>query len=477
MSLNELVSAVRHFKPSTLVEHLAAYSVINQDISVTTVAWNGISPWALSEIAKFSAVYSNEHVRDRPFTELTLKRLCHLVHNAERFEGGGGPQEYAKRNLLRLGFEQFPYQRDLVGSAARAVAILWGTPRRHRELADYRDLSAIPFGIELPRATSAALLIGSACTLQGGAIFPGEFRQVALSKLFEVLPLEEFEHLTSLLTIPLASFRDQITTIERPDPETTRDMLNPLFKSPLLELYDGRLVAPELKNVLRSVGLDSVLSRTFDAMQSNFRRVGPVFQQYVTDLARQVASANCIPEIRYVCGQEPRDSIDIFLDLPEVLLLIEVKIRRPRGPLLTGSLDVNVAYEPDFSEATSQILQSVEDLPLIANINEGVTLGKSIIGIVITSERFHLSNSPLFFAEKRLGVPIVNISVDEFEQLVQLDGHHIGSRLLEVVNDPEKKQWDLSNSIPELQEIESRNPLIVEAWDAVTQMFEKNATG
>ena len=456
--------------------HLAAYSASSDDTFVTSENWNGISPWALSEIAKFSAVYSNEHVRDRPFNEYVLKRLCHFVHNAERLEEGSAPEENVKRNLLRLGFEQFPYQRDLIGSAARAVAILWGTPRRHRKLEGCRDLSSIPFGIELPKAISAALLLSSACTLKGGVICPDEFRQGQLSKLFESLTLPEFQQLASLLTIPLSSFRDQITTIDKPDPETTKDIRNPLFRSPLLELHDGRLVAPELKNVLRAVGLDSVLSRTFDEMQSTFRRVGPVFQQYVTDLACQVVGSTCIPEIKYRHGQVTRDSIDIFLDLPGVLLLIEVKMRRPRGALLTGGLDVNAAYEPEFIDAIAQIHQSGQDLALISSHQGEVPLDKPIIGIVITSERYHLSNSPLFSPVKKLEFPIINMSVDEFEQLVQLDGQQIGSRLLEITNDPEKSQWDLSNSFSELQEIESRNPLIVEAWHVVTQMFEKNGS-
>ncbi len=475
VTLDDLVRAVRKYKPSTLLTHLATASASRPATNVTSQDWDGVSPWAISEIAKFSAVYSNEWVNDRAFGSFEIKRMCHYVHNSERIQTDETSETFAKRSLLRLGFEQFPYQRDLVASAARAVAILHFTPLRHKKFASAGMMTNYPFGIPIEKAAYGALLLWGASTLKNGLISWNEFQRDDLAKLFEELKLQEFRALARSLAIPIKEFRNEITNVDRPDPETTRLLTNPLFRTPLLEINHDLFIAPERANLLRAVGLDAVLGRLHDARPEKFRQVGPIFQQYVTDLALQTVNANVIPEFKYRDAKDIRDTIDLFLVLPNLLMLIEVKSRRPTGKLLVGEVDVDSAYEPEFRIATDQINRTVRDFAIIASKNGDLPTKLPMVGVVITSERYHFSNSELFSRQQENHIPIVRMSVDEFEQMVQMDGGFIADRVSQIVSDPDKSRWDLSISFGELLDIETRNPLIVEAWQKVVSLTGSNS--
>jgi hypothetical protein len=432
--------------------------------------WNGISPWAISELAKFSAVYSNEWLRDRNFNFDELRKMCWVVHNLGLPKSGDDSNTMAKRGLLQMGFEQFPYQRDLFGSAARAVAVLVDTPKRHKHLAEQEDLAQSAFGIDLMKAIYSSILLFHAMSQDHGQFTLQLLERKDLAGLFEQTTLKEFQVAAEKLIIPIGEFRDSVTHEQQPEPEVIRLKLNPLLMRPIVRLHNGGLVAPERSNILRSVGIDAVLNRIHTQTKHRFRQVGPVFQQYIEDLANQIQEAKVLSEFKYRADGKNRDTIDFFLVLPGLLVLVEVKSSRPLGDLISGQVDVDSAYDDIFGVATEQLNESFRYLGEISKRRNEIPATGKVIGIVVTLERFHLSNSTLFTKNLERDFPIFHVCAEEFEALVQLDGRQIAEKLIDVSMDAEKSMWDLAESIPDLRELQDRNPLIETALKEVTQM-------
>ena len=467
--LRDLVSLVRRFRPTSLMKQLAQHSSIRQASNPLDSQWDGISPWAISEIAKFASVFSNEWVRDRNFDVHALRKMCWVIHNLGLPKTDDDSNTLAKRGLLQMGFEQFPYQRDLYGSAARAVAVLVDTPNRHEHLAKQRDLANSAFGVDLIKAVYTSLLLFHAISQSQGSLSFLTFEREDLGGLFAQVSRKEFQIAAENLIIPVSEFRNSVTHEKLPDPSSIRLQQNPLILKPIVELERGELVAPELSNILRSVGFDAVLNRIWS--QSNrFRQVGPVFQQYVEDLANQVSGAKVISEFKYETKGKNRDTIDFFIVLPGLLVLVEVKSARPLGDLISGQVEVDSAYDDVFGVATKQLNESFRYLREISKKQKEIPATGNVIGLVVTAERFHLSNSTLFTKNLERDFPTFHICAEEFEALVQLDAKQIAQKLIEISIDPDKSMWDLSESMPDLRELQDRNPLIETALKRVTQM-------
>lgn len=467
--LRDLVSLVRRFRPTSLMKHLAQHSSIRQASNPLDSQWNGISPWAISEIAKFASVFSNEWVRDRNFDVHALRKMCWVIHNLGLPKTDDDSNTLAKRGLLQMGFEQFPYQRDLYGSAARAVAVLVDTPNRHGHLAKQRDLANSAFGVDLMKAVYSSLLLFHANSQSQGKLSFQTFEREDLAGLFVQVSRKEFQTAAMNLIIPVSEFRNLVTHEKLPTPFSIRLQQNPLILHPIVDLNLGELVAPEPSNILRSVGFDAVLNRIWT--QSNrYRQVGPVFQQYVEDLANQVSGAKVVSEFKYEAQGKHRDTIDFFLVLPGLLVMVEVKSARPVGDLISGQVEVDSAYDDVFGVATEQLNESFRYLREISSKQKEVPKAGNVIGLVVTAERFHLSNSTLFTKNLERDLPILHVCAEEFESLVQLDARQIVQKLLEISMDPEKSMWDLSESLPALRELQDRNPLIETALQHVTKM-------
>lgn len=418
-------------------------------------ARSGVTPWALVEVARECIVHGVES--GRAATVEDVRRLCLLYANLED-PLSESPDASIDQFLVRVGFEQFPWQVSEFEEIARSRALLVE--------AASKVASAIAF-------SEAAWCAALGCSVEE-FIDIGFFLYVWAAKHRGWVDLAylDLPHFGPVLDrYPRRRVLDVLDQLLAATPTELRGMdsraiakdnvkehrFNPLVARPLVRMRDGRLLAPHPLLVLQRLGVSGLYyDRVNDAGFTD--QLGAVLEKYVEMNLDLIPDAHTYGEVDL--GRAGK-SVDFIVVLPHVTLLVEVKATRLTERARAGLDQLMDDRTRTLSKAQSQI-DRTHKLAVNGHSALGfVPTDRPFRGLIVTLEPYWLATTG-FAPQPACDVPSVTASVREVEQfcasahaldvsdvLLGLPTHHSNQVLGAAVG-----------------QRRDRNPILARNWDA-----------
>lgn len=466
----EFRQVVRRFRPSALLPELARLSVLLEEVPHSDPLYRTSPPWAMALAARESILNGNEHRIDALRDEDL--RVLFNTHN-DIHEDGANPQDFDPLKLLiRVAYEQFPYQESLFEEVSRTHALMVEGADRVPVLQVLDDSAWDQLlGAPLEPMVGATFFLQAVANLNNGWYDPKWLDQPEFAPVLEQWPREVIELRAEQLSNTVEAFRADYRQAPKPEPGFERYAYNPLVARPFIKMSDGRLLAPQPRLILRTISPDGLYYRGMAAFDKPFGAdMGRLTEQYV---GRQLklfgVYADIHPEVVYGKGQ--KKSVDWFAVLPNVVLMVESKSARFGLLERSASPGFEKSVTDRLNFATGQLVRTAHaleaDLPEFVHIPRD----RKRIGIIVTSEPHYLVNSP--WMRERIvqpEFPTLVASLRDLEHMMSLPPETIEERLMEIVSDPDRSTWSLDAAIG--ANVGARNPILDAAWTSYPWLVE-----
>ena len=459
ISFGEFRQVVRRYRPSHLLPVLAGMAAERPFEKVDVERARYISPWGIALIARESILWGNEH-RDSPVDAEALRRLFNAVNNIHE----PLDQDDLLSMLIRVVYEQFPYQESIYEEVSRTHELL------------VEPLGRVETEVLSPTTWSELLdaplvdMVGATFVLQVGAnMNAGWFDPAWLDQanFVDVLARWPREHILARLeqlSTSIQDFKKAYAAAPKPAAGQEQYAFNPLSATPFVRMGDGRLLAPQPRLIFRTISPGGLYYPGIKRYGEAFARdLGALTQHYVGRQLRCIESADVQPEIRY--GKPERRSIDWFLVLPTMVVMFEVKSAR-FGLLARAAEGHEHAIKHAIGEAVDQL--AVTDAVMVEGRQEFQHLPRDRprVGVVVTSEPLYLANStPARDLVPTTRFPTITASLRDIEMLVTLPADKIEDHLSEILHDPERSTWQLGLALRDVAR-PNKNPLLDRGWQS-----------
>lgn len=432
-------SAVRKAdRESTLVGAAGISAVLANGGGTDNLTEIGLTHWAVGDVARMALAWSRW---ERPKMEQQrFAHLCSMYSNIAEGSLKPGPhlQEHFERSLMRLLQQQLPHQRSALQEIARSL-LLFGSSAEYP--AGYTPQSTTPQwferltgGLTLEQYLESIFVISAGARQNGGLFSLAWLDGPAFAGLEETLSFWALrktfdEHLvTNSDDFKAANreFQDGLPTAQR------KFAFNPLRNKPFIDDVAPIPIAPWVQVIIAKCYPPSIYHMALPALGDRFANdLGAVFQHYTGRQLRQMeGSARAIPEVPYGPKAKRRDSVDWFLDLPDMVVLIECKARQPveAGRLANDSWMTTV--QSSLARGIEQLNTSNTDLDAISAAGARLDLTKPRVGLVVTLEPFYARQNPLLRSYlPDADFPVGIISIEELEALVTLNSDELNESL------------------------------------------------
>ncbi|WP_285035868.1 hypothetical protein [Plantibacter sp. ME-Dv--P-095] len=332
--------------------------------------------------------------------------------------------------VLRLLYSQFSFQApDAKMHWARAVGLFRDTKFRD----GYEPEVMTPgwqeelLGCSVEQWVSVGFALHAA--LLNGSVFPFDWTPDLQAPLSALGGAEGFDRVVRQgFTTTLPAYREaRRSHVERfggtPGQQFVREPFayNPLFTTPLIEGIAENFVAPCFPAIeMRASALGIVHEGTRKWGEAFRRDAGQLFEQYVGRQLRQVVAALVLPEREFGPKKQRGKSIDWFVVLPDVVLLIECKGMVPTRSLQEGFGAVEQAH--------ARLAKPIDQINTVRALERGheeladIPRDRPFVALIVTFGNFMLANGPdvreiLPTAE----IPTAFVGVDYLEALVTTD--------------------------------------------------------
>ncbi|MFD7011183.1 nuclease-related domain-containing protein [Rhodococcus jostii] len=450
---------VRKYPPSELIPALAAFAADPEgDLSRERIL--GRRPWAVAALAKESIIRSNEY-RSAALPPGIVTQLIGAFDWAMEIRE---PFRGTAHLLVPVLFEQIRYQDVGREGLARTLALFVDTPlppAAGPDVAAWDDL----LGMSLADMVKATFVLWVLVNRNGGIYDSEAWDKPEMQSVLDHYPRTILELTAQRLTATVEEAKEDY----RQSPQLPRHMeryaYNPLTRTPLIDLGDRGIVAPQPALILMSATPESLFYLGAKEWDKDFlTQLGHRFEAYVGRQLRSVSAFEVHSEVVYTHRRSEAKSVDWIVVSAEAVILIECKARRAILSARAGGDELAKHYVDKLDEGRKQINRTVE------RIEEGhesfafVPRDRPIIGLIVTAEPFYGANDPEFTRHMRdAKVPIQVASVSDLEEFLCLPDARIAPKLLEVVQDDEMFAWTLSSTLA--GEELGRNSVLDDAWD------------
>jgi hypothetical protein len=417
----EYVGFIRRFPPSKLVSLVAAvasdYAFNQADYSTNSL----ITPWGLADVARVSLAFGNEHRPAEPTMQDLLKCLQmhnNLGHPASPLKSPARPSTRfcSWRSTSSRSNGRRHTSLDEVSPSSNRPPFL--TPMDIEVMHDGWQTDLL--GCNLSQYTGVTQLLAAAAQPNGGRFDPAWIERADLKELTDIFePAITRRMLTQHLAAPASSFRQRDP--ERPSIRR-RFTFNPLVVSPVVSGLGPDLLVPVPDFVMWKPTPSGLYFTGLGRWVEAFTRdLGKLFQAYVGRHLALISSATLYPEIEYKEGNRNK-SIDWILIFPELVLLVEVKVGRPKQAVQSGAEGAAEGLRAAFDKAFKQLDITYELIQARRPEFGHIPADRPILGIVVTLEDFHVVNSPLHqpLCTRSKKLPTLAVPVEELEGIVCL---------------------------------------------------------
>ena len=473
ITYSEFIQKVRRYRPVDLLEAVAAFNCGVSEPEHGSRVWLEASPWGLAKIAKEAILSGSRHFREPK--EITVQEILDLHRffaNTSDRDSNLDEESIGRQILLQHSYEQFVYGSYDHDAWARSLAVLHFTPIRHPEIKFDSGFIFNLFGMPIAEAVNGLWLMGQVCRLNRGIWMDDILSANGMDEILRFTSEATLIALRKQISLDIEGYKllAEMSGESRTSPYRRWDE-NPLVAYPLVDLEDGRFVAPQYRLVSKLASPNALAYRGLGKIGADFTsQIGPIFQEYVGDQLRLMRGTQIGGEFKYSVGRQEYDSIDWFVKLPGLTLLIEVKAARPNLSVRSGREDVKEAYVPALAKAYKQIATTFGHIQAKHPAFIDFADADNFIGVVVTLEPFYLANSGLFSdARNEYGLPILYASAAELEELVLMEPETLSECLKKIANDPELSKQDLVNSARDYF-TDIQNPLIAQAKSSIEIM-------
>jgi hypothetical protein len=460
MRFDRFVKKIGRYRTYSLVEAIAREGAVQSALHASNGPHeyfdgrSGVTPWALTEIARESILLNVKDGRD-PTAE-DVRRLCHHYSQLDDPLGNSSDASLS-RYLVRTSFEQFRWQmsefeelsrsRALFVEAASAVpgATLF-TEDAWRAATGYAVGEIVDVGFFL-----YVMAGNNSGSLDLSMLNDGRFEPLlAMHPYQQVMGIVEH-----LLEATPGEIRDADSRAKVPR-DDREHRFNPLASRPIVRWSDGRRLTPHPLLLLQRV---SPAGLYYDRCQEpGFTdQLGPVFEHYVGMQLDLIAGAGVHREIDL--GAHGK-SVDFIVVLPEVTLLVEAKTTRLTEEARAGLPRFDDDLDRTLVKAQGQIRRTSELIESGHAALGFVPRDRPVRGLVVTLEPYWLALNG-FGGYKPTGPVVTHVaSVRELEAFcASAQNRPAGELLLSL---------PLEHSHQVLAEVagrdDSRNPILDRNW-------------
>lgn len=433
----------------------------------------GFPPWFFAAAARDSLIYGNLN-QNRAITSNRFIRLRNLLTEAHDpapdFDVTTATEADLAIMLNRYAYEQFPYQHSMMEELSRPYVLFTDTevPEQYRR-PDPEEWGEV-LGGTIEQALSASFVIHVVVMQNGGIFDPAVFQTDWLQ---EIVPGQVGVRVMQLLTATVEEAREDGLAVPELPAYLQRYSYNPLVRTPLIDLGDGLLYAPQPQFVLRAVTTENLYYRGIRRWaDSNFgAALGMRVQAYTGRQLKHSGEHTVIEEFRW--HQRKRggvDSSDWFLITPQATVLIECKSARMGYAAKAGTPDGVAQANTVLGKAFEQLKVNAQELlagnPAYAHIPSD----RPLVGLVVTAEPFYSANTPpVRSVLPDPGLPVLTISLQELELLASLSPQEVSTALGAITADEEGLYFEplkvsLPKVLPRLSDYQG-NALLSDAYE------------
>lgn len=353
--------------------------------------------------------------------------LCAMHLNLEH--PGSREEDFGLKTVLRLLYQQIPYQRSAtLASWARPVALLEQTsfPDSYQPEVMVEGWEVDLLGCSVGVWSSVGFALHAAATHQGSR-YPFEWEPDLESALSALGGPEVFDAVVRRgFANELEDFTASRRTITSSYPGTSVQQFirepfayNPLHTKPLIGGLDDLYVAPCVPAIQVRSSIYGIAYEGLARWGESFTRdLGQLFEQYVGRHARLISGAEVFSEIEYGPRRSRLKSVDWFIVLPHVTLLIECKAMMPRRDMQEGDGALDEMHRRlekpilQINRTAAAVLQRPAEMEIIP-------ADRPMVGLIVTLGNFELADAPEVRALlPTADIPTAFVGVDVFEQLV-----------------------------------------------------------
>lgn len=441
-NFNEFVQACRAYQPSELVPTIARISAALGEPPYADDVKRRCPPWGLAAIARESLLHGNEH-RHKAVTDDGIVVLLRKFFDTDvpREPAPGDPGVLVSL-VTPILYEQFPWQKSIYEELARSHALMIeGLKDIDTKVISEVALAEILDGVPLGDAIVATFVLQVGANQNGGLYDSSWLDQDNFKEVLDLCPRGNIEAAAARLTATVAEFQDDFAKWSHGIKELAKFDYNPLVRTPFVELANGATVAPAPRLIMRTVTPGGLyypgLVRYDDAFTTD---LGHLFEHYVGRHLRLIDGAEVYPELSYGPRRDKK-SVDWFVVLPRLVLIIECKLKRLSLEARAGGSALFPELSRALDKAYEQLGRSVEQLAAKTPEFGHIPSDRPLLAMVVSAEPIYGGNAYLvekYGATLSVGhlrnVPVAAISARDLEAWVT-HGAAIEDRLLEVLDD------------------------------------------
>lgn len=468
---SEFRQACRAFKPSELIPAIAHVSAALGEPPYPDAVKQRLPPWGLAAAARESLLYGNEF-RSKSVDERALQRLMGKFHITRDIgEADVGTDDFMVNLLTRLTYEQFPYQESMFEELTRSHAwMVEGLNDVETKVITEDSLATMLDGVPLQEAIAATFFLQVGALQNGGVYKPSWLDQPNFTEVLKIYPRANIEKMAFRLTTTPERFRAEFNNLVGAA-KATRFDYNPLIATPFVDLGSGDPVAPVTRFILRTVTPGGLYYAGLAQHGKDFADdLGGLFEHYIGRQLKLIEGADVEPEIEFKKGGSQK-SVDWFVILPNLVILVEVKSGRLGPAARAGDASLMPSLSRTLGQARSQLARTVNHLADNHPAFKHVPTNRPILGLIVTAEPFYTGaaylldhTGPTIPGGALPDVPVAAVSARDIEWLVT-HGQDVEPMLLAEMAKSAKE-----GSVVGLHNIgkkaSTENPILANAWDA-----------
>lgn len=473
--------ACRAFKPSELIPAIAQTSAALGEPPYSDAVKHRLPPWGLAAAARESLLYGNEF-RMTAVNEKALQKLMHKFQIAMDIDDDAvGSEDFLIRLMTQFTYEQFPYQESMFEELARSHAwMVDGLPDVETRVITEDSLAAMLDGVPFREAIGATFFLQVGALQNGGVYKRGWLDQPGFTEVLKVYSRTNIHKIVSRLTTTPADFRSAFNQHSVGTATAARFDYNPLMATPFVDMGDGDPVAPATPLILRTVTPGGLyyagLAMHGEAFADD---LGGLFQHYIGRQLKLIEEAEVEPEILFGKGGGQR-SVDWFVILPNLVIMVEVKSRRLRSAARAGNAMLMNSLNEALGGALTQLTRTVNHLADNHLAFKHIPTDRPMLGLIVTAEPFYtgamylLDHGVAAIPGGRLpDVPVAAASARDVELLVT-HGKDIEPLLLAEI---EKSAGGVVSLSGIGKKAGAKNPILADAWNAYPWSTGKELNG
>lgn len=417
----------------------------------------GRTPWAIATLAKEAVLGGNEY-RHGTIPDDWARHLMRLFNGA--FDPPDGVTDLVSLFAPTI-YEQAPYQDSRSEELARTIALMCDTPLPAVAGPDVADWTA-ELGMPLEAAVQAAFALWTWMHNARGRLDPAVLDAPDTQSVFDLVPRGAIEGVARLFTATQREFRADYESAPKLPAHAERFAYNPLARTPILDLGERGLIAPQPFLITQAIAPGGLFYRGMDAWGDAFStQLGYRVEAYVGRQLNSVTTFQVHPEVRH--GRDGALTIDWFVITPQAVVLVECKSCRPALGAKAGATALVNDYLRRLDRGRQQINATYR---LIAEKDPSVSFvptDRPIYGLVVTSETFYLANDPTITDQMTATeIPTLCVSLRDLELWLSMAPEHAMPELMNVFADPEKHSGTLEMALPGAKV--GRNQVLDNAW-------------